>query len=125
MILANMKTVRLKGGFVVTPQGVERTDIILRDGRVALAGGTDRCDQVVDIIDKYVVPGFVDIHFHGYNLFEFTTGLYDVKSDVAVVEDEHARQLFENLAEQYYRPRKLPVEAEIVNPVGGLCTIDV
>jgi len=23
---------------VVTPQGVERTDIILRDGRVALAG---------------------------------------------------------------------------------------
>jgi len=43
---------------------------------------TDRCDQVVDITGKYVVPGFVDIHFHGYNLFEFTTGLYDVKSDV-------------------------------------------
>ena len=89
MIIFNMKTVKLKGGFVVTPQGVERTDIILRDGRVALAGETDRCDQVVDITGKYVVPGFVDIHFHGYNLFEFTTGLYDVKSDVAVVEDKH------------------------------------
>jgi len=38
MIIFNMKTVKLKGGFVVTPQGVERTDIILRDGRVALAG---------------------------------------------------------------------------------------
>ncbi len=75
-----MKTVRLKGGFVVTPQGVERTDIILRDGRVELAGDKDRCDQVVDITGKYVVPGFVDIHFHGYNLFEFTTGLYDPKS---------------------------------------------
>jgi len=34
----------------------------------------------VDITGKYVVPGFVDIHFHGYNLFEFTTGLYDPKS---------------------------------------------
>jgi len=42
---------------------------------------------------------------------------------VAVVEDKHARQLIENLAEQYYRPRNLPVEAEIVMPVGGLCTI--
>jgi N-acetylgalactosamine kinase len=42
-----------------------------------------------------------------------------------VVEDKHAQQVIENLAEQYYRPRDLPVEAEIVTPVGGLCTIDV
>ena len=46
-------------------------------------------------------------------------------SIVAVVEDKHARQLIENMAEQYYRPRNLPVEAEIVSPVGGLCTMDV
>ncbi len=44
-------------------------------------------------------------------------------SIVAVVEDKHARQLIENLAEQYYRPRRLPVGAEIITPVGGLCTI--
>ena len=81
MILIDMKTVQLKGGFVVTGEGVERTDIILRDGRVELAGEKERCDQVVDITGKYVVPGFVDIHFHGYNLFEFTSGLYDVKSE--------------------------------------------
>ncbi|MHC4544086.1 MAG: amidohydrolase family protein [Planctomycetota bacterium] len=76
-----MKTVLLKGGFVVTGEGVERTDIILRDGRVELADDKERCDHVVDITGKYVVPGFVDIHFHGYNLFEFTSGLYDVKSE--------------------------------------------
>ncbi len=76
-----MKTVQLKGGFVVTREGVERTDIILRDGRVELAGVEERCDEVVDITGKYVVPGFVDIHFHGYNLFEFTSGIYDVKSE--------------------------------------------
>jgi galactokinase len=46
-------------------------------------------------------------------------------SIVVVVEDEHARQVIENLAEQYYQPHNLPVEAEIVTPVGGLCTIDV
>ena len=46
-------------------------------------------------------------------------------SIVVVVEDEHARQVIENLAQQYYRPRNLPVEAEVVTPVGSLCTIDV
>jgi N-acetylglucosamine-6-phosphate deacetylase len=80
-MIFDMKTLMLKGGFVVTGQGVERTDIILRDGRIELVGDKERCDQVVDITGKYVVPGFVDIHFHGYNLFEFTSGLYDVKSE--------------------------------------------
>jgi N-acetylglucosamine-6-phosphate deacetylase len=81
MILIDMKTVKLKGGFVVTGKGVERTDIILRDGRIVLAGDKERCDEIVDITGKYVVPGFVDIHFHGYNLFEFTAGLYDVETE--------------------------------------------
>jgi N-acetylglucosamine-6-phosphate deacetylase len=81
MIIFNMKSIKLKGGFVVTGQGVECTDIILRDGRVELAGVEEHCDQIVHITGKYVVPGFVDIHFHGYNLFEFTAGLYDVKSE--------------------------------------------
>ena len=44
---------------------------------------------------------------------------------VAVVEQEHAAQVIENMAGQYYRPRNMPVKAEIVMPVGGLCTIDV
>ena len=43
---------------------------------------------------------------------------------VAVVEDEHARRLVENMAEQYYHPRNLPVKGEIVTPVGGLCSMD-
>ncbi|MFB0524323.1 MAG: hypothetical protein ACETVZ_02200, partial [Phycisphaerae bacterium] len=44
---------------------------------------------------------------------------------VVVVEEKHACQIIENMAEQYYRPRNLPVEAEIVTPIGGLCTINV
>jgi N-acetylgalactosamine kinase len=44
---------------------------------------------------------------------------------VAVVEDKHARQLIENLAEQYYHPRNLSVAAEIITPVGGLCTMEI
>ncbi len=44
---------------------------------------------------------------------------------VVLVEDKHSLQLIENIAEQYYRPRNLPVGAEIITPVGGLCTMDV
>jgi len=43
---------------------------------------------------------------------------------VAIVESEHARRLIQNMAEQYYLPRKLPVKAEIITPVGGLCAMD-
>jgi N-acetylglucosamine-6-phosphate deacetylase len=76
-----MKIIRLKGGLVVTPHGVKRTDIILRDDRIEFAAEGAECDEVVDVTNKYIVPGFVDIHFHGYSLFEFTSGLYDPKSE--------------------------------------------
>ena len=46
-------------------------------------------------------------------------------SIVAVVQDKHAQQLIENLARQFYRQRNLPPGAEIITPVGGLCTMDV
>jgi hypothetical protein len=41
----------------------------------------------------------------------------------AVVGNEHAPQVIENMAGQYYRPHSLPVAADIVTPVGGLCTM--
>jgi len=44
---------------------------------------------------------------------------------VVVVEEKHACQVIENMAKQYYRSRNLPVAAEIITPVGGLCSIDV
>jgi galactokinase len=46
-------------------------------------------------------------------------------SIVAVVQDKHAPQLIENMAEKFYRPHNLPPGAEIITPVGGLCTMDV
>ena len=41
---------------------------------------------------------------------------------VAAVESGQVRRLIENMAEQYYGPRNLPVAAEEVTPVGGLHT---
>jgi N-acetylgalactosamine kinase len=46
-------------------------------------------------------------------------------SIVIVVKDDCAQQVIDNLTKQYYRPRNLKASAEVVTPVGGLCTIDL
>ena len=66
---------------MVTPQAVVRRDIVLCDDKIKLNTGEGNYDKIIDITGKYVVPGFVDIHFHGYNLFEFTAGQYDPNTD--------------------------------------------
>jgi len=44
---------------------------------------------------------------------------------VAVVESERAQTVVDNMAEHYYRPRNLPLAAEIITPVGGLHTFEL
>ncbi|WP_320670129.1 dihydropyrimidinase [Patulibacter defluvii] len=56
----------LRGGTVVTPEGVRRADVELREGRIARideaieAPGAD----VVEVGGRYVIPGGVDPHTH-------------------------------------------------------------
>ncbi len=108
----------------------ERIDALIRDlesgdpdrmSRAALwrqSGGYDvslpEVDMLVDI--ALASPGVVGAGLVGAGMGGCI---------VLVVEDKHAPGVIENLAEQYYRPRGLPVKAEIITPVGGLCTLDV
>jgi hypothetical protein len=41
------------------------------------------------------------------------------------VQSDQAQTVVDNLAEQYYRPRNLPLAAEIITPVGGLHTFEL
>ena len=53
------------GGTVVTPTGLVRTDLRIRDGKVAAAGGHPaRGDRHLDASGCYVLPGGVDPHCH-------------------------------------------------------------
>ena len=76
-----MKTIGLKNGILVTENGFLRGDVILHDGRIQLSPTLNGCDRIIDIDGKYVLPGFVDIHTHGYGLFDITEGLYDAKTE--------------------------------------------
>ena len=87
-----MKTTMLKGGHVVTPEGVVRKDVALIGGKLDLSGEPQQEQSVIDVSGKYIMPGFVEIHLHGYNLFDFTAGLFDPEKGV-----------FDKTAETYQR----------------------
>ena len=60
----------VRGGMVVDGTGSQRrrADVIVRDGRVAAVGKTDRAtleeSEVIDADGLIVAPGIVDVHTH-------------------------------------------------------------
>jgi dihydropyrimidinase len=55
----------IRGGLVVTPAGVRRTDVVVAGGRVAgLGRGNEHGGEVIDAEGCYVLPGGVDPHTH-------------------------------------------------------------
>ncbi|MBN1435808.1 MAG: amidohydrolase family protein [Sedimentisphaerales bacterium] len=73
---SNKSTILLRNANLVTPQGIQKGDLLLRDGRMHLNAAPSDCPQL-DLTGKYILPGFIDIHIHGHNGFDFTAGLYD------------------------------------------------
>jgi formylmethanofuran dehydrogenase subunit A len=63
-----MSLVKLAGGRIVDPingRDRERGDLYLRDGRiVADPGPGTHIDRVIDVTDRIVMPGGIDIHSH-------------------------------------------------------------
>src|ERR1700676_2036841 len=61
-------TTVLRGGTVVTPDGMGRADIVIVDGRIAELTPAGRADtvgtQVLDAGGLLVLPGMVDAHVH-------------------------------------------------------------
>lgn len=72
----------LRGGRVVDGTGNpwRRDDVAVSRGRIAAVGALDPddADRTVDVDDRYVTPGFIDIHTH---------------SDVGLLQDPHAENI--------------------------------
>src|SRR5829696_1213515 len=57
----------LRGGAVVTPDGVRPAAVVVRGGRIAAVVGADDVGAgvpVTDVGDKLILPGLVDTHVH-------------------------------------------------------------
>ncbi|MCK4886254.1 MAG: amidohydrolase family protein [Planctomycetes bacterium] len=94
-----MPKLRLKNGNIVTPGGVVKADLGIIDGKISLETAGLDFDKVIDIEGKYVLPGFVDIHFHGYNGFDFSLGQYDNDSRKFTADNEIFEAGFDMLSE--------------------------
>ena len=77
-----MSGIRLKNGFIVTDKSVEAVDVVLSGGHINFSGKKAECEKTIDVKGKYILPGFVDIHMHGYELFNFSFGLYNPDTNV-------------------------------------------
>ncbi len=82
--------IAVRGGTVVTSVQAVLADVLIEDGRVVavVEPGSDlsdgfarKCDEVIDAIGKYVIPGGIDVHTHlgsigqgSYVLDSFATG---------------------------------------------------
>lgn len=81
----------LRGGRVVTPDGVRDADVVVRGHRiVAVDAPSARGEEaeVVDLAGRWVLPGFVDLHVHGGGGAQCNTAAAD---DVQRVARFHAR----------------------------------
>jgi len=58
-------TILIRGGTVVTAEGMLPADVLVGGQRIAAVGtGLGRADQVIDAVGRYVMPGGVDVHTH-------------------------------------------------------------
>jgi N-acetylglucosamine-6-phosphate deacetylase len=83
--------VRLRSERVVTPAGVLSGEVTVAGGRIVAvdgAGATVSDTELVDLGDRWLVPGFIDLHVHGGGGAQCNTADPD---EVAAVARFHAR----------------------------------
>lgn len=59
-----MSELAILGGTVVTQRGIRKTDILVRDGRIARLGRVARIGKTVSARGLLVLPGAIDAHVH-------------------------------------------------------------
>src|SRR5437868_9051953 len=60
-----MVDVIIRGGTVVTPEGMTKADVAIDDGRIsALEPGLPGASKEIDARGLFVLPGLIDVHVH-------------------------------------------------------------
>ncbi|MCL2683766.1 MAG: dihydroorotase [Synergistaceae bacterium] len=62
----NLEKFLIKNGRIITPDGIDKLDILIEDGRIAAIGGDlpESGARAIDASGMLVSPGFVDLHCH-------------------------------------------------------------
>ena len=55
----------IKNAFVVLKDKIAKTNVLVKNGRIAEIGDNVIGEETLDLEGRYLTPGFVDIHNHG------------------------------------------------------------
>lgn len=69
-----MNKALIKNGMVILEDRIEQTDILIEDGKIKKIGKIKEDCPVIDAGGLYVSPGFIDIHTHGGNGYDYMAG---------------------------------------------------
>ena len=60
-----MKRILLAGAQAVLPESVQDMDLVIAGDRIELLGATQIYDEIINAANLFILPGLVDIHYHG------------------------------------------------------------
>lgn len=81
--------IQIRNGRVITPSGIIKETVNLRGDKIASFGTDFTPDTIIDAADRYVSPGFIDIHTHGGGGYDFMDGEAEAFFGAARVHAEH------------------------------------
>jgi len=55
----------LKNGLVALPEGIRKTSVLIKNGKIDAIGDNLRAENEIDLHGLYLTAGFIDIHNHG------------------------------------------------------------
>jgi N-acetylglucosamine-6-phosphate deacetylase len=64
-----VRSIVLKGGVVVSPSGVSRSDVLIKGGHISRVDADLSGDEIIECKECYVLPGLRDQHIHDINGF--------------------------------------------------------
>ena len=83
--------IQITGGKVLLPSGLKQVDIELDSGIITKVKKNLKKDKAavrLDASDRYILPGFIDIHTNGIAGFDLTNGLYDPRIKKFSIEEK-------------------------------------
>lgn len=81
---------KIKNGRLILPDEIAKKNLYLKDGQILKITEDELFfDCEIDAEGNYVSPGFIDIHVHGGNGYEFVDGNFEAIKNAANIHAQH------------------------------------